>query len=134
MRMSVLPSRRRGARVMWDVATGRTKAYGFASFRTREDAQAAIDAMQGQAVGSRQIRCGWAQHKQVSHLARVSPWVENGLSGIPTEALKVAGRPAPQAGLLWGHRRQCWKLRPASKKELAGTPDNGSHTCVRGHV
>ncbi|MEW5300604.1 MAG: hypothetical protein WDW36_003522 [Sanguina aurantia] len=53
-----------GARVMWDVATGRTKAYGFASFRTREEAQAAIDAMQGQAVGSRQIRCGWAQHKQ----------------------------------------------------------------------
>lgn len=55
----------RGARVMWDVVTGRTKAYGFASFRSREDAQVAIDAMQGQVVGSRQIRCGWAQHKQV---------------------------------------------------------------------
>lgn len=61
------PFRLRGARVMWDVVTGRTKAYGFASFRSREDAQVAIDAMQGQVVGSRQIRCGWAQHKQVGY-------------------------------------------------------------------
>lgn len=59
---------------MWDVVTGRTKAYGFASFRSREDAQVAIDAMQGQVVGSRQIRCGWAQHKQVCELFILCSW------------------------------------------------------------
>lgn len=52
------------ARVMWDHATGRSKGYGFVSFRSREDAEAAIDRMQGWQIGSRRIRVGWAQHKQ----------------------------------------------------------------------
>jgi nucleolysin TIA-1/TIAR len=54
----------RDARVMWDHATGRSKGYGFVSFRSKEDAEAAIDRMQGRQIGSRRIRVGWAQHKQ----------------------------------------------------------------------
>ncbi|GAX72653.1 hypothetical protein CEUSTIGMA_g109.t1 [Chlamydomonas eustigma] len=52
------------ARVMWDNSTGRSKGYGFVSFRTKEDAELAIGQMQGKQVGSRKIRVGWAQHKQ----------------------------------------------------------------------
>ncbi len=49
---------------MWDHATGRSKGYGFVSFRTKEDAEAAIEQMQGVQIGSRHVRVGWAQHKQ----------------------------------------------------------------------
>ncbi|CAD7701309.1 unnamed protein product [Ostreobium quekettii] len=52
------------ARVMWDHSTGRSKGYGFVSFRSREDAERAIQEMHGQLIGSRRVRCGWAQHKQ----------------------------------------------------------------------
>lgn len=56
------------ARVMWDFATGRTKGYGFVSFVTKEQAQYAIETMDGAQLGSRCIRCGWAQHKTESAL------------------------------------------------------------------
>lgn len=52
------------ARVMWDHSTGRSKGYGFVSFRNREDAERAIQEMHGRLIGSRPVRCGWAQHKQ----------------------------------------------------------------------
>lgn len=52
------------ARVMWDHSTGRSKGYGFVSFRTKEEAERAIQEMHGQLIGSRRVRCGWAQHKQ----------------------------------------------------------------------
>jgi len=51
------------ARVMWDHATGRSRGYGFVSFESKEQAQNAIDKMDGAHVGARCIRCGWAQHK-----------------------------------------------------------------------
>ncbi|PRW50946.1 oligouridylate-binding 1-like [Chlorella sorokiniana] len=51
------------ARVMWDHATGRSRGYGFVSFRHREQAEAAIQMMHGQFIGARRVRCGWAQHK-----------------------------------------------------------------------
>ena len=50
---------------MWDHITGRSKGYGFVSFRHKEDAEMAIEQMQGRQIGSRRIRVGWAQHKQV---------------------------------------------------------------------
>ena len=52
------------ARVMWDNTTGRSRGYGFVSFKTQQDAERAIAAMNGQYIGTRRIRCGWAQHKQ----------------------------------------------------------------------
>lgn len=42
---------------------GRSRGYGFVSFRQREEAEAAIGMMHGQFIGARRVRCGWAQHK-----------------------------------------------------------------------
>jgi RNA recognition motif-containing protein len=47
----------------WDHATGRSRGYGFVSFATAPEAEAAIAAMHGQPVGARCVRCGWAAHK-----------------------------------------------------------------------
>ena len=57
---------------MWDHITGRSKGYGFVSFRRKEDAEDAIVQMQGRQIGSRRIRVGWAQHKQVSFILLLS--------------------------------------------------------------
>ncbi|CAL9167017.1 unnamed protein product [Musa hybrid cultivar] len=48
------------ARVMWDNKTGRSRGFGFVSFRDQQDAQNAINDMTGKWLGSRQIRCNWA--------------------------------------------------------------------------
>ncbi|KAF5776826.1 putative RNA recognition motif domain, nucleotide-binding alpha-beta plait domain superfamily [Helianthus annuus] len=48
------------ARVMWDQKTGRSRGFGFVSFRTQQDAQSAINDLTGKWLGSRQIRCNWA--------------------------------------------------------------------------
>ncbi|XP_031105536.1 oligouridylate-binding protein 1B-like isoform X1 [Ipomoea triloba] len=48
------------ARVMWDQNTGRSRGYGFVSFRNEQDAQCAINDLTGKWLGSRQIRCNWA--------------------------------------------------------------------------
>ncbi|KAH9652805.1 Oligouridylate-binding protein 1B [Citrus sinensis] len=48
------------ARVMWDQKTGRSRGFGFVSFRNQEDAQSAINDLNGKWLGNRQIRCNWA--------------------------------------------------------------------------
>lgn len=48
---------------MWDMSTGRSRGYGFCSFETRADAEAAVREMQGHQLGSRAIRCNWANLK-----------------------------------------------------------------------
>ncbi|XP_059303029.1 oligouridylate-binding protein 1B-like isoform X2 [Lycium ferocissimum] len=48
------------ARVMWDQQTGRSRGFGFVSFRNQQDAQSAINDLTGKWLGSRQIRCNWA--------------------------------------------------------------------------
>ncbi|XP_064954086.1 oligouridylate-binding protein 1-like isoform X2 [Musa acuminata AAA Group] len=48
------------ARVMWDQKTGRSRGFGFVSFRNQQDAQSAINDLNGKWLGSRQIRCNWA--------------------------------------------------------------------------
>lgn len=51
------------ARVMWDMKTGRSRGYGFVAFRERADAEKAISKMDGEWLGSRTIRCNWANQK-----------------------------------------------------------------------
>ncbi|KAK6385063.1 uncharacterized protein PV06_09131 [Exophiala oligosperma] len=51
------------ARVMWDMKTGRTRGYGFVAFRERQDAEKALASMDGEWLGSRAIRCNWANQK-----------------------------------------------------------------------
>ncbi|KAB2077204.1 hypothetical protein ERO13_A06G078500v2 [Gossypium hirsutum] len=48
------------ARVMWDQKTGRSKGFGFVSFRNQQEAQSAINDFNGKWLGSRQIRCNCA--------------------------------------------------------------------------
>ena len=51
------------ARVMWDMKTGRSRGYGFVAFRDRSDAERALSSMDGERLGSRAIRCNWANQK-----------------------------------------------------------------------
>lgn len=51
------------ARVMWDMKTGRSRGYGFVAFRERGDADKALSSMDGEWLGSRAIRCNWANQK-----------------------------------------------------------------------
>ncbi|GAA6060245.1 hypothetical protein JCM10212_003485 [Sporobolomyces blumeae] len=51
------------ARVMWDMNTGKSRGYGFLAFRDRTDAEQAIATMNGEWLGSRAIRCNWANQK-----------------------------------------------------------------------
>ncbi|XP_044981235.1 oligouridylate-binding protein 1B-like [Hordeum vulgare subsp. vulgare] len=48
------------ARVMWDQQSGRSRGFGFVSFRNQQDAQTAINELNGKWLGNRQIRCNWA--------------------------------------------------------------------------
>lgn len=51
------------ARVMWDMNSGKSRGYGFLSFRERADADQAIATMNGEWLGSRAIRVNWANQK-----------------------------------------------------------------------
>jgi len=50
-------------RVVKDMATQKSKGYGFVSFVDKTEAQTAIDQMNGQWLGSRSIRTNWATRK-----------------------------------------------------------------------
>lgn len=51
------------ARVMWDMKTGRSRGYGFVAYRDRAEAEKALSSMDGEWLGSRAIRCNWANQK-----------------------------------------------------------------------
>ena len=51
------------ARVMWDMKTGRSRGYGFVAYRERSEAEKALSSMDGEWLGSRAIRCNWANQK-----------------------------------------------------------------------
>ncbi|KAL6929944.1 hypothetical protein ACO0SA_001350 [Hanseniaspora valbyensis] len=52
------------ANVMWDMATGNNRGYGFVTFNTQESAQAAIDAKNGQELNGKAILCNHAAKKE----------------------------------------------------------------------
>lgn len=43
--------------------TGRSRGYGFVAFRDQGEAEKALSAMDGEWLGSRAIRCNWANQK-----------------------------------------------------------------------
>ncbi|KAG1669085.1 hypothetical protein FOA52_004004 [Chlamydomonas sp. UWO 241] len=67
----------REARVMRDHIN---RSKGFVSFFRREDAEVAVERMQGQVIGSRRVRIGWAEHKK-----------EHVLTPVDTDTVERAG-------------------------------------------
>ncbi|KAL3625283.1 ubiquitin-specific protease ubp1 [Castilleja foliolosa] len=61
------------AKVMWDQKTGRSRGFGFVFFRTQQEAQSAINDLNGKWLGSRQIRCNWATKGSASGLGDDQP-------------------------------------------------------------
>ncbi|CAM0140125.1 unnamed protein product [Umbelopsis sp. WA50703] len=51
------------ARVMWDQNSGKSRGFGFVSFEDRAEADKAINTMNGLVLGSKAIRCNWANQK-----------------------------------------------------------------------
>jgi len=68
---------------MWDQNTGRSRGYGFVAFRNKEDAERALSEMNGEWLGSRAIRCNWANQK---------------ISGIPSVP-SMGGDPSSDANI-----------------------------------
>ena len=56
-------------RVMYDPETGKSRGFGFISFRRKSDAEECIATTQGQWLGGRQIRVNWASQKNQSQIA-----------------------------------------------------------------
>lgn len=55
---------------MWDMKTGRSRGYGFVAFRDRSEAEKALSSMDGEWLGSRAIRCNWANQKGQPSIAQ----------------------------------------------------------------
>lgn len=73
------------ARVMWDMKTGRTRGYGFVAYRSQEGAVRAISEMDGEWLGSRQIRVNWANQKGQPSMAQSQAMAHAGVmpAGMP---------------------------------------------------
>ena len=54
------------AKVIVDRATNRSKGYGFVTFANRDEAEAAVAALNGQDLDGRTIRCDFAQERDSS--------------------------------------------------------------------
>ncbi|KAL6858966.1 hypothetical protein ACP4OV_017968 [Aristida adscensionis] len=84
------------ARVMWDNKTGRSRGYGFVSFRNQQEAENAITEMTGKWLGSRQIRCNWAtktntEEKQETDNQNAVVLTNGSSSNAATDANQEAG-------------------------------------------
>ncbi|CAD0081595.1 unnamed protein product, partial [Aureobasidium vineae] len=68
------------ARVMWDMKTGRSRGYGFVAFRDRAEAEKALSSMDGEWLGSRAIRCNWANQKGQPSFAQQQAMAQMGIT------------------------------------------------------
>ncbi|KAK3114245.1 E3 ubiquitin-protein ligase pub1 [Teratosphaeriaceae sp. CCFEE 6253] len=68
------------ARVMWDMKTGRSRGYGFVAFRDRAEAEKALSSMDGEWLGSRAIRCNWANQKGQPSFTQQQALVQMGMT------------------------------------------------------
>ncbi|KAI9671422.1 MAG: hypothetical protein M1831_004331 [Alyxoria varia] len=67
-------------RVMWDMKTGRSRGYGFVAFRDRGEAEKALARMDGEWLGSRAIRCNWANQKGQPSISQQQAMASMGLT------------------------------------------------------
>lgn len=65
---------------MWDMKTGRSRGYGFVAFRDRSEAEKALSSMDGEWLGSRAIRCNWANQKGQPSIAQQQAMQAMGLT------------------------------------------------------
>jgi len=65
---------------MWDMKTGRSRGYGFVAFRERSDAEKALSSMDGEWLGSRAIRCNWANQKGQPSISQQQAMVQMGMT------------------------------------------------------
>ncbi|XP_015931692.1 oligouridylate-binding protein 1 [Arachis duranensis] len=87
------------AKVMWDQKTGRSRGFGFVSFRNQQDAQSAINDLTGKWLGSRQIRCNWATKGANSNDEKQSSDSKSVVeltNGTSEEAQQVTSDDAPE--------------------------------------
>ncbi|CAK8563961.1 unnamed protein product [Lathyrus sativus] len=91
------------ARVMWDQKTGRSRGFGFVSFRNQQEAQSAINELTGKWLGSRQIRCNWAtkgantNDENQSSDCKAVVELTSGVSGeITEERQEITGDDGPE--------------------------------------
>lgn len=70
------------ARCMWDMASGKSRGYGFLAFRDRTDAEQAIATMNGEWLGSRAIRVNWANQKNQQAGMPAAPGPGNAAYGV----------------------------------------------------
>ncbi|KAF2156590.1 hypothetical protein K461DRAFT_219666 [Myriangium duriaei CBS 260.36] len=68
------------ARVMWDMKTGRSRGYGFVAYRDRGEAEKALSSMDGEWLGSRAIRCNWANQKGQPSFTQQQQMVSMGMT------------------------------------------------------
>jgi cold-inducible RNA-binding protein len=70
-------------RVVTDRATGRSRGFGFVTFVQKEDAQNAIDQMNGTELDGRTIRCDFAQEgsSEGGNRNRSGPYERRGFRG-----------------------------------------------------
>lgn len=85
------------ARVMWDMKTGRSRGYGFVAFRDRGEADKALSSMDGEWLGSRAIRCNWANQKGQPSFAQQQAMVSMGMT--PTTPFTQPHHQFPTAGV-----------------------------------
>lgn len=83
------------ARVMWDMKTGRSRGYGFVAFRDRMEADRALTGMNGEFLGSRAIRCNWANQKGQPSVAQQQVMTQMGMNPVP-QAFPAQQQPQQQ--------------------------------------
>jgi nucleolysin TIA-1/TIAR len=80
---------------MWDMKTGRSRGYGFVAFRDRAEAEKSISAMDGEWLGSRAIRCNWANQKGQPSFAQQQALAQMGM----TPTTPYSHPPFPTGGM-----------------------------------
>jgi RNA recognition motif-containing protein len=98
------------ARVMWDQRSGRSRGFGFVSFRSQQEAEIAISEMTGKWLGSRPIRCNWATKSSMGPQADEVHTAGNG-TGMSSAVDQMARYQAPLIqGVVIIHSFLFWQI------------------------
>ena len=95
-------------RVMCDIATGRSRGYGFVSFGSKEEAEQAVIAMAGQQIGGKPIRINWARqraHQNDLMMAPGRPPLPTSMSFQSAGGYPMGGHPHYRDSNYRDHRR-----------------------------